>query len=138
MIDSISKLIYTIEKWFITLIPDNRVDSNDSKGRSWVSKALEYDKTFKLEDLREYTDRSELNRQYVAAYKVEDPKQRKGISGLKADVSSLYSFNKCFVQRYKGRMHYYRDDLSQKGQRNMRTVGQSLHLLELFKSNLES
>ena len=138
MINSISTLIYTIEKWFINLIPDNRVKSNDSKGRAWILKALEYDKTFKLEDLREYTDRRQLNQQYVAAYQVEDPQQRKGISGLKADISSLYSFNKCFVQRYKGRMHYYRDDLSQKGQRNMRTVAQSLHLLELFKTNLEN
>jgi len=59
-----------------------------------------------------------------------------GISALKVEIGALYSFNKCFVQRYKGRMHYYRDDLSQKGARNMASCAQAQALLDEFEKNL--
>ena len=64
-------------------------------------------------------------------------KARKGISALKAEISALYSFDKCFIQRHKGRLHFYRDDLSQKGARNMYPVGMAVGLQEEFKQNLD-
>lgn len=134
-----SKLKNLVEKFdtWIQKIPTSRL-GNDVLGRSWFTKGIDYTESFKLSDLRNITDREELNSDYVSKYDAKDPKARKGISGIKVEISALYSFQKCFVQRYKGRMHYYRDDLSQKGARNMGTVNQSLGILEEFKNNLKN
>ena len=69
-------------------------------------------------------------------YKNKEVKAAKGLSSLKVEISALYSFNKCFVQRYKGRMHYYRDDLSQKVARNMASCAQAQVLFEEFDKNM--
>jgi hypothetical protein len=110
---------------------------NDDRGRTWFTKAAEYKDKLILKDLKKFTDRSELNSEFVSRYKEKKPKGRKGISALKVEISALYSFNKCFVQRHKGRIHFYRDDLSQKGARNMRSVGQAMGLFTEFKKNLD-
>jgi len=117
-------------------IPAGRVQENDSTGRSWFLSSIEYDKTLKLEDLRECTDRKELNSQFKERYQNKDVKSAKGVSALKVEISALYSFNKCFVQRYKGRMHYYRDDLSQKAVRNMASCAQAQALFDEFDKNM--
>lgn len=123
-----------------TLLTDTIVQSrmsNDGNGREWALKKLDYSQQLKLEQLKEHVKRDSQNGQYVDRYKVKDAKSRKGISALKVEISALYSFSKCFVQRYKGRMHYYRDDLSQKGKRNMTMVGKAVGLWEEFKENLD-
>ena len=123
-----------------TLLTDTIVESrmsNDGNGREWALKKLDYSQQLKLEQLKEHVKRDSQNGQYVGRYKVKDAKSRKGISALKVEISALYSFSKCFVQRYKGRMHYYRDDLSQKGKRNMTMVGKAVGLWEEFKENLD-
>lgn len=127
-----------LANWMEIDISAGRLRENDSTGRTWFLSSVEYDKTLKLEDLREYTDRAALNAKYETIYDSTDTKSRKGLSAIKTEISALYSFNKCFVQRYKGRMHFYRDDLSQKAKRNMRTASQSLHLLEELRKNLEN
>jgi hypothetical protein len=111
--------------------------SNDSDGRVWALKELGYSEELKLEKLKTYVDRDTLNAQFVSRYRNKDPKSRKGISALKLEISALYSFNKCFVERYKNRIHFYRDDLSQKGKRTMREVGKAIGLFAEFKQNLD-
>jgi hypothetical protein len=111
--------------------------SNDGDGREWALKKLDYSQQLKLEQLKEHVKRDTQNGDYAGRYEVKDSKSRKGISALKVEISALYSFSKCFVQRYKGRMHYYRDDLSQKGKRNMTMVGKAIGLWEEFKENLD-
>jgi hypothetical protein len=136
MIKTLSQLLKKFEVWMQTEIPVGRVAQNDATGRTWFLGSIEYDKTLKLEDLREYTDRSKLNEEYVKRYLNTSVKAAKGISALKVEISALYSFNKCFVQRYKGRMHYYRDDLSQKGARNMASCAQAQAMFEEFNKNM--
>jgi hypothetical protein len=137
MIKKLTELLDKIAPWFESIIPETRVLLNDSAGRRWILKTLGYDKSFKLEDLRTFVDRNDLNNEYVSRYKEESVKARKGISALKSEISALYSFDKCFIQRYKGRLHFYRDDLSQKGARNMYPVGAAIGLHEEFKQNLD-
>jgi hypothetical protein len=134
-IKTLEELNTALAKWFEEKIPDNRL-SNDTDGREWLLKTLEYNNTLKLEDLQKLTDREELNKEYVKRYK-DTQTERKGISALKIEIAALYSFNKCIVQRHKGRLHYYRDDLSQKGARNMHAVAQAMALFTIFKKNLD-
>lgn len=134
--NTLEQLIKKIKDWFEKKIPEKRL-KNDTEGRDWMLDVLSYKKTLKLEDLRKFIDRETLNNEYVSRYEEVDIKSRKGISAIKVEISALYSFNKCFVQRYKGRMHFYRDDLSQKGKRNMRSVAQGMALLLNFKEKLD-
>jgi len=135
-IKSLKDLVQTLGKWVEQAIPTARLQ-NDSAGRPWFLKTVEYSGGLKLEDLRKATQRGDLNSKYVGRFFQTDAKARQGISAIKAEISALYSFNKSFVERYKGRMHYYRDDLSQKGARNMIAVGQSYGMLREFGTNLD-
>ena len=134
--EKLATLLKKTATWLESEIPDARVKENDSTGRRWYIKSIGYSKTLKIEDLKTITDRGTLNSEFVKRYKDTDAKTRKGVSALKTEISALYSFSKCFVQRYKGRMHFYRDDLSQKGTRTVTAVGQSSGLLEELKNNL--
>jgi hypothetical protein len=136
MYKKISDVLFDIADLFESSIPEARL-ANDFRGRTWFLKAIDYSKKLILADLRKITDSEDLNKEYRTRYKDEDPKSRKGLSAVKAEVSMLYSFKKSFVQRYKGRIHFYRDDLSQKGARVMATAGQAHGLFELFKKNLD-
>ena len=136
MITTLSKLLTKFEAWMQTEIPTVRVEKNDATGRKWFLASVEYKDSLKLEDLRDFTDRTELNEKFTDRYKNEDVKSAKGVSALKVEISALYSFNKCFVQRYKGRLHYYRDDLSQKGARNMASCAQAQALFDEFDKNM--
>lgn len=138
MISKLEDLMKIFVDWLEVAIPGSRVNTKDAAGRSWFLKTAKYDKTLTLPDLRNFTDRNELNGQYADRFKTEELKGRKGISALKVEISALYGFNKCLVQRHKGRIHYYRDDLSQKGARNMCSVGQSMGLFDEFKKNLDA
>lgn len=138
MITSLKKLLSKISPWIQDTVPKARTEKNDTDGRTWFLKSAEYTDKLKLDDLRSFTDRADLNDQYVSRYKQKDPQSRKGISAVKVEISALYSFNKSFVQRYKGRLHYYRDDLSQKGARTMANVGQAVGIFNEFKKQLDS
>ena len=135
-IKSLKTLLKKIISWLEKDIPQAR-EKNDAEGRSWFLKSIEYDKTLKLEDLRGVTDRSELNGEFKARYEEKSTQGRKGISALKVEISALYSFNKSFVERYKGRSHFYKDDLSQKSSRVGSSTGRSFALFEEFKKNLD-
>lgn len=138
MITKLENLIDIFASWMEQSIPTARVTNKDAEGRDWFLRTAKYDKKLILEDLRNFTDREALNSDYSDRFKETSLKSRKGISALKVEISALYGFNKCFVQRYKGRMHYYRDDLSQKGARNMCSVGQAMGLFNEFKKNLDA
>jgi hypothetical protein len=135
---SLRRLVNALKTFYEKEIPERRL-KNDADGRRWLLKSIDYskDNTLKLADLREVTDRTDLNDSYIQRSKIKEEKARLGLSAIKTEISALYSFNKCFVQRFKGRLHYYRDDLSQKGKRNMRAVAQSMALFGEFKKNLD-
>jgi hypothetical protein len=135
-INKLEQLCEKLNTLFVDKIVQRRL-SNDQQGRVWALKELDYSGPLKLESLKEHVERDSLNSQFVSRYMQKDVKARKGISALKVEISALYSFSKCFVQRYKGRMHFYRDDLSQKGKRTMREVGKALGLFKEFKQNLD-
>lgn len=137
MFTEIKELLKKISEFFEKKIPDARL-SNDADGRTWFLKHIDYGDKLILEDLRKITDRKELNETFSSRYDTKKPKPRKGISAVKAEISMLYGFQKCFVQRYKGRVHFYRDDLSQKGSRTMHTAGAAHGLFEEFKKNLDA
>jgi hypothetical protein len=123
-------------KWIEEIIPERRLE-NDVDGRRWFLKAIEYGGGLKQKDLRTYVDRQGLNAEFVSRYKVEEVKRRKGISALKVEIAALYSFSKCFVQRYRGRMMWYKDDLSQKKGRTNHAIGQAYGLFRAFKKYLD-
>lgn len=135
-IDKLDQLGEKMDELLTKTIVQQRL-SNDGEGRDWALKKLGYSQDLKVEQLKEHVTRDSQNGDYDSRYEIQDSKSRKGISALKVEISALYSFSKCFVQRYKGRMHYYRDDLSQKGKRNMTMVGKAIGLWEEFKENLD-
>ena len=134
---TLHKLVTVLKEWVQDKIPEARL-KNDVEGRKWLCKSLGYSDKFTLEDLLNITDRSDLNALYVERFNNNDVKSRKGISAIKMEISALYSFQKCFTQRFKGRMHFYRDDLSQKGKRNMVAVAQAYGMFQELKQNLDT
>lgn len=137
MITTLKKLMTKMQEWLQDSIPDSRTTSNDAGGRLWFLKSVGYSDSLTLEDLRNFVDSDDQNSQFVSRRKEKNAKARKGISALKVEISALYSFKKCFVQRHKGRIHFYRDDLSQKAARNMRTASQATADFLEFKSKLD-
>ena len=136
MFNKLVQLISKIAPWYEKKIPEARL-SKDANGRPWFLKAIGYSDELKLEPLRKITDHESLNSLYASRYDEEKVKSRKGISALKTEISGLYSFRKCFVQRFKGRLHFYRDDTSQKAKRTLQCVGKSLGKFEKFKEKLD-
>lgn len=137
MFDSLQSLLEKIAPFFEEILPSKRLQ-NDSTGRKWFLDHIGYSADLKLSNLRDITDRDSLNNLFTSRFDETSVQAKKGISALKVEISALYSFQKCFVQRYKGRMHFYRDDLSQKGARTMHNTGRSYGLFNEFKKNLDS
>jgi hypothetical protein len=135
--DKLKTLFETIKIWFEEDIPQRRLQL-DRPGRMWYVDSVGWGPDLKLESLRKATDRAALNAEYVARFKEENPKPRKGISALKTEISQLYSFNKCWVLRHKSRMLYYQDDLAQKNFRNMYNNWQSFAVFKTFKEKLDT
>jgi hypothetical protein len=131
-------LIEDFKKWAEQQVPTARLANDEGPARPWYCKTTGYDKSFKLADLKKETNREDLNTKYIERFAEIDPKSRKGISALKTEISLLYSYQKCFTQRYKGRMHFYRDDLAQKGKRTGHAYGRGSKRFEAFKSQLDS
>jgi hypothetical protein len=67
-ITTLKKLLTKLAPWFESSIPSARTGSNDSAGRRWLLKELGYIDKLTLEDLKEATDRDELNERYVDRY----------------------------------------------------------------------
>ena len=139
MFKKLIELYKALTKWFEKSIPTRRLD-NDPIGspRPWFCKDVEYSKKFTLEDLQTFTDRADLNTQFLERYRDQDVKSRKGTSALQLEIGTLSTMNNAFLQRHKGRMHYYRDDLSQKGKRVGPTSGQAMNYFLAFKKNLDN
>ena len=133
--DELKKLGEDLNKYFKDQITDTRVNSNDKRGRKWFLKSIDYKGKLTLKALRGLTKRSELNAKYLSRYAIKDIKARQGISAIKQEISALYSFNRSATQRYKGRLHHYRDDLSQKGARTTISLAKAINLFSIFKDN---
>jgi hypothetical protein len=137
MFDSLISLLQKFVSLFEDKIPTARLE-NDSAGRKWFLEHIGYKGDLTLSKMRDITDRDALNSLFSERYDETSVQDKKGISALKVEISALYSFQKCFVQRYKGRIHFYRDDLSQKAARTMHTTGRAYGLFNEFKKNLDS
>ena len=133
----LEELFTRIKVWFEIDIPDRRL-ANDCPGRKWYTESVGWPGDLKMATLRKATIRDALNAEYRSRFDEQFPKPRKGISALKMEISQLYSFNKCWVQRHKVRVQYQRDDLSQKGVRNMYNVWQSFTIFKKFKEKLDT
>ncbi len=134
---TLEELFNKVKTWFEEDIPQARLRL-DQQGRKWFLKAIDWNEDLTLKSLRKATDRQQLNQQFKERYKEDNPQAKKGISALKIEVGQLYSFNKSLVQRHKTRLQYYRDDLSQKGARNMYNLWQSYAVFKEFKQTLDS
>jgi hypothetical protein len=137
MYTSVDDLLSDLSDWMEKEIPEGRLE-NDYKGRPWFLRSIMYQGKLKLSELREVANTAILNLQFQSRYGVKSPTYRKGISALKAEISMLYSFKRSFVERYKGRLHYYCADLSQKGNRNMSAAGLSFGIFSEFRQNMDS
>jgi len=135
MFDSISAIFNAVAAWAKAMTSARL--TNDRSGRKWATTDLKLTK-LTVEELQKVTDRSKLNEEFVKRLKEQDPTKRKGVSALQLEIGMLYSFTNGVVQRYKGRMHFYRDDMSQKGARIGATAGQSLNYFKTFKKHLDT
>ena len=83
-------------------------------------------------DIATFFDRTALN----AEYKDRFGKGKKPYSYIQSEINFIYGMHKCVVARYKNRMGYYRDALSQKGVRTQVVVNHAVarHLRESAKA----
>jgi hypothetical protein len=132
---TLEDLVKKFKKWLAEDIPKSLTEQ--STPRKWFLDSVDYTDKLDMENMRKATDRSELNSKFTERFKQSDPKSRKGISALKLEISQLYSFNRCFIQRYQTRIQYYRGDLSQKGARNAYQAWQSTAMFLKFKQNMD-
>ena len=137
MFKNLADFLAKLAALFETTIPTARLQ-NDTVGRTWFLKGMGYDKTLKLEDLRTVCNTDDLNKLFTERIKVDDVKSRKGISAIKHEIGAMYSLKRGVVQRHKGRLAFYRDDLSQKGKRIPYTMGREQNLYNVFKKNLDN
>jgi hypothetical protein len=133
---ALDELLTKVLTWLTTTVVDSR-KQGDIGGRTWVAQALEVTDTLTLDNTRKITDREDLNKEFSKRFDETDVKKRKGISALKVEIDGLLSFNKCFVERHKSRLEYYRSDMSQRKRAGI-SVGQALAQQQEFKTALDT
>ena len=138
MFTTLLTLINGFVQWFTTTIPTGRLAGDSNPTRIWYTKALGYKLGFDQSSLQTVTDRTALNAEIIARNAIQDVNKKQGIQALKTEIDNMYSFQKCFVARHRTRLQYYRDDLSQKGYRNMYAVNLSADNLQLLQTLLDS
>ena len=135
MFQHIKECVVRITDWMSKDLVQARM-TDDGK-RPWFIRP-EDTADFKRESLRKYTDRTDINQEFKERFRVKDAPSRKGISALQVEVGMLYGITNCVVQRYRGRLHYYRADLTQKAARIPAAAGQALNHFRQFKKNLDN
>lgn len=130
------KLFEDYNIWAKDNIVKLRVD-NEENGYSWCFNALGWpkDKAVGLKECQNFFDRTKLNAEYEARYKVTEAAARKPYAWYQNEINLIYSFHKCFATRYHSRLQFYRHDLSQKGIRNFSTIRLGV-IKFLYKSEL--
>lgn len=119
-------------------LQDEQADGRlENKDRIWALKAFEFDQELTQENLRKFVDLSKLDKEIVKRMQELDNSKRKQTLTMKYELSQMYSFLKCLVERHKTRIQYYRDDLSNKGVRIPLMLGASQDSLENLRDNLE-
>lgn len=136
MFKDLLSFLNSLVLWFVKAIPVDRL-KGDNTGRKWFAETIGYNKDLLLANLQTVTDRSNLNSEVIQRIPVQDVNSKQGIGALKIQISSLYSFQKCFVARHKTRVQYYRDDLSQKAYRNLYAAQLSYDNFVLLQKNLD-
>lgn len=121
--------------WFQTDIPPDRL-KGDSTGRQWYLQAIGYTENLQFSNLNTITNRNTLNDTIANKIQIQDVNQKQGICADKVELAQLYSFQKSVIAREKTRLQYYRDDMSQKGKRNMYTVKLSYGEFALMQTKL--
>jgi len=124
-ITSLTQMHGLIATWMEQNVFQSRTQQGD-KSRQWAATALGLPSsgatTMTQAAFRAFVDRSGLNKQYATQYQSQNVADKKDLVCIKVEISVLYSFLKCFVERHKSRLMYYRDDLSKKGYRVMYNV----------------
>jgi len=138
MFKTLITFINALVPWFTVQIPTGRLNGDSTPTRTWFTDAIGFKLNFTQKNLQTITDRSSLNTEYIARAAVINVNQKKGIQALKIEIDQLYSFQKCFVARHRSRLLSYRDDLSQKGYRNMYALNLSCDNFQLLQSLLDS
>jgi hypothetical protein len=126
-ITTLPQLHAAISTWFQDQLVGSRCQSTSGtssgdKTRQWATIGLGYKDKLIQSAMRAFVDRSQLNKDYNTKYNSPNSQDKKSVVLDKIEITTLYSFLKCFVERHKTRLMYYRDDLSQKGARNMYSV----------------
>ncbi len=132
---TIKDLNTELATWLETNIVQSRMTGD--RTRQWCVDALSFSGSMDQAGLRTVVDKTELNTVYATAYQSNNPNEKKDFVLTKVEIALLYSFLKCFVMRHKTRIMCYRDDLSQKGARNMYTVGLSENFLDQLRQTLQ-
>jgi hypothetical protein len=139
-ITTITDLHTLVAKWFETNIVQSRLTGD--KSRQWSTGALALPSaganTMVQAALRAFIDRSDLNAEYNSQYNKKEISDKHDLVAIKVEISVLYSFLKCFVERHKTRLMFYRDDLSQKGARIMYNVKLSEEYHNQVKQELQA
>lgn len=73
-------------------------------------KSLEYTEDLTTANILSFFDRKALNDEYKESYKTGES----SYSHVQLEINHIYSFHKSFALRFKSRLGYYRDALSQK------------------------
>lgn len=118
-------------------VANNRTNTGDQTARPWFVQSIGYTPNLLLKSLQTVTDRSSLNSQVASRLLVSDVNQKQGVHALRIEIAQLYSFQKCFVARHKTRLQYYRDDLAQKGYRNLYAIQLSYDNFTNLQTNCE-
>lgn len=83
-----------------------------SKNRGW--NMLGFDSDITYQDISDYFDRADLNKDYVGKYNNTDIPTKEAYAFIQAEINMIYGFHKSFVARHKTRLGYYRDDTAMK------------------------
>lgn len=131
----IEELLRNYNQW-ATDVVNLRLD-NKEKSRDWLYKQLGLTYTPELKKLQEFFDRTAQNEEYVKRYNEESIPAKKPHAWYQTEINMIYSFHKCFAMRYNTRLQYYRNDMSQKGKRNITAINQALAKFMLLRDMAE-
>lgn len=130
----IQELIQKFQDWAKGKIVKLRVE-NKEQGYTFHAKAIGFDKELTLGEFQNFFTRKKLNDEYMKRFKNTDIPSKQACAWYQTEINMFYSYHKCFAMRHRGRLEYYRSDLSQKGARAYSTINigmaRFLHLRDI-------
>jgi hypothetical protein len=131
----VEDLIKKYHKW-----TDANVKSrltNAENGREWVYKNLEYTDDLTTKKYQDFFDRNDQNEEYHKRFINRNVPSKKPHGWYQNEINMIYGFHKCFAMRNATRLQYYRNDLSQKGARNLTAVNHAIGKFLFYKEHAE-